>query len=73
LRLQNKGQIATRTQDDLQNRFTLHKLKKSSVIPHPDAESAESWLDVRQELQSKMVLKAKQIPRRGMTFTFLGC
>ena len=58
-------QIATRAQDDLQNRFTLHKLKKASVIPHPDAESAESWHDVRQKLQSKMGLKAKQILRRG--------
>jgi len=27
-------QIATCAQDDLQNRFTWHKLKKASVIPH---------------------------------------
>jgi len=27
-------QIATRAQDDLQNRFTWHQLKKASVIPH---------------------------------------
>jgi len=52
--------------------FSKQKIPKSNpssqkqiVIPHRDAVSAESWQDVKEDLQFKMLLKAKQIPRRG--------
>jgi len=40
---------------------------KSSVIPNfPESfRDAGSWHNVKQELQFKILLKAKQIPRRG--------